>query len=344
MVGMQRTTGRPKKAPRGWEHCWPFRATTKAEATEYPRGTRREAYTALPPQSRLQWIKAELWLDSLWVTMLATSFFSATSTTVLRWTAEACMRLPRSCSATLARYAKNMGHADRFNRALADTRMAMGRCKQRFHRSMFLGWLLPAIMINIMILFVMLWPVTAMKKLKKSKHCATLGFSRWFQQQLGEALIEVGVRLSKEELGDSELRAELGLAPSFMPMNRQRKATGCEAYTFPVAHKLVKAFDGGKLLWGWNNRCKRCHALAKRDGGRGLYHPDKPWHATSNQMVPKMPGGGNVPRCTFGCSICKVYLCTSCFRMQDDDGVALPNCWDHRAGSRGLMALTVLTE
>ena len=57
--------------------------------------------------------------------------------------------------------------------------------------------------------------------------------------QLGEALIEYGVRLAKEQLGDVELRAELGLSPNFMPMDRQRPATGFEVYTFPENHKQV---------------------------------------------------------------------------------------------------------
>lgn len=101
MVGMQKTTGRPKSTPRGPQHYWPFAARTKAEATEYPRGTRREAFTQLPARSRLKYLKAELWLDAIWVTMLATTYFSAASHTVLRWTNEAFARLPRNCSERL---------------------------------------------------------------------------------------------------------------------------------------------------------------------------------------------------------------------------------------------------
>ena len=88
LVGMQKTSGRPKEMPRGGAFYWPFSGRTKAEETEYERGSRREAYTKLPEWSRLKWLKAELWLDGTWVTMLATTFFSAAPTTVLRWTAE----------------------------------------------------------------------------------------------------------------------------------------------------------------------------------------------------------------------------------------------------------------
>ena len=54
----------------------------------------------------------------------------------------------------------------------AATNMAMGRCKQRYHRALFLAWLLPAIgVINVMIVFLALWPADELAKLKKSPHC-----------------------------------------------------------------------------------------------------------------------------------------------------------------------------
>ena len=77
---------------------------------------------------------------------------------------------------------------------------------------MFLGWLLPAMLNNIMLCFTALLPPDTLTALKKTRHCATLGFSRWFQQMAGEALVEVGVRLAKDELGDVELRTELWAA------------------------------------------------------------------------------------------------------------------------------------
>ena len=121
--------------------------------------------------------------------------------------------------------------------------MAMGRCKQRYHRALFLGWLLPTVgVINVMLVFVALWPADELEELKKkSKRCSTLGFNRWFQQQLGEALIAHGIQMAKDELGDAEYRAEHGLSPSFMPQDEQRKATGFEVYTFPQNHKQLKS-------------------------------------------------------------------------------------------------------
>ena len=197
--------------------------------------------------------------------------------------------------------------------------------------------------------------------MKKSRHCATLGFNRWFQQQLGEALIAHGVKLAKAAMvatyrqkhpetpadqPDAELCAERGLAPSFMPRDRQRKATGFESYTFPTNHKEVRAGwkkDGVKhWLFGSCNRCARCHALAERDGPMGWYHTDGRDESQPNQWVRKMPDGvSNIPHSYWGCSVCKVYLCRACFRMEVAEGKPHPDAWDHRPGSRGLMAKAV---
>ena len=262
---------------------------------------------------------------------------------------------------TLARYAKLMGCVDRYNRMLSATNMAMGRCKQRFHRALFLAWLLPAIgVVNVMIVFLALWPADELKDLKKSRHCATLGFNRWFQQQLGEGLIAHGVQMAKAaeaaayrvkhpetpvDQTDADLCAEAGLAPSFMPQDRQRKATGFESYTFPTNHKEVQAIktvQGNRtFLFGSFNHCSRCYAFAERDGPMGWYHCDGRDPSKPNPWVRKMPDGvSNVPRTSWGCSVCKVYLCRDCFRMEKD-GKPLPDAWDHRPSSRGLLARTV---
>ena len=244
-----------------------------------------------------------------------------------------------------------MGLTDRFNRILAGTNMAMGRCKQRYHRALFLGWLLPAVgVINVMIIFLALCPADDLEELKKSKRCPSLGFNRWFQQQLGEALIARGVQMAKDELGDMEERAEQGLSPSFMPQDEQRKATGFEVYTFPENHKQLKSCYP---TFGQSNYCARCYALAERDGEMGWYHVDGRDESLPNSWVRKMPQPWaegprgpihNVPATRWGCSICKVYLCKDCFRMEDEDGQAHPNAWDHRATSRGLMARCIPTE
>ena len=59
---------------------------TKADLDEYVRGFRREAYTKVCTDAiekgDIEWIRAELWRDSKWVTLLATTFHSASDTEV----------------------------------------------------------------------------------------------------------------------------------------------------------------------------------------------------------------------------------------------------------------------
>ena len=106
--------------------------------------------------------------------------------------------------------------------------------------------------------------------------------------------------------------------------------------------------DGERFVlpeFGSNNWCSRCYDLAERDGDMGWYYTDGRNESRTNPWVRKMPDGvSNVPHSTWGCSVCKVYLCRACFRMEYDDGKPLPNAWDHRATSRGLMARTVAFE
>jgi hypothetical protein len=106
--------------------------------------------------------------------------------------------MPVACSIAIKRYNKFMGAVDQFSKELAKTHMQMGRCKQRFHRSLFLGWLLPAVgVVNVRTAFCELvketWGAEALKQLKKSRGVATTNFAKWFQLNLGELLIEKGV-------------------------------------------------------------------------------------------------------------------------------------------------------
>lgn len=157
--------------------------------------------------------------------------------------------------------------------------------------------------------------------------------------------------MAKDELGDVEERTEQGLSPTFMPQDEQRKATGFEVYTFPENHKQLKSIYP---QFGRSNHCARCQAYAERDGEMGWYHIDGRGEDKSNSWRRKMPqpwaekADGtlihNIPATTWGCSICKVYLCKDCFRMEGEDGKPHQNAWDHCAQSRGLMARCVPVE
>ena len=133
----------------------------------------------------MSWLVAELWRDARWVTLLATNHISENETTVQRWTETARDRLPYECSVALKRYCDLMGAVDEFNKQLAATNMQMGRCKQRFQRSLFLGWLLPAIgVVNTRIAFCELlkeaWGDDALKALKDATGNLASGSNHFF--------------------------------------------------------------------------------------------------------------------------------------------------------------------
>ena len=198
IVGMLRTAGRPKNRPNGDGHYWPFRHYSKAELDAHTKGYQREAHVALEAGD-IKWLKAELWRDAKWVTLISTSFFSAARHEVRRWDKSKGDRMPVKCSLALKRYNKFMGAVDQFNKELAKTHMQMGRCKQRFHRSLFLGWLLPAVgVVNVRTAFCEIvkekWGAAVLKKLKKARGVGTTTFPKWFQLRLGELLIEKGVQ------------------------------------------------------------------------------------------------------------------------------------------------------
>jgi hypothetical protein len=164
-------------------------------------------------------------------------------------------------------------------------------------------------------------------------------------------LIAHGIQMAKDKLGTSEERAEEALSPGFMPHDEQRKATGFEVYTFPENHKQLRSCYP---QLGSHNNCARCTSHAERDGEVGWYHIDGRGEDEPNRRVHKMPlpwaekANGdrihNVPATRWGCSICKVYLCKACFRMEDEHGKPHPDAWDHRASSRGVMARCVAVE
>ena len=162
------------------------------------------------------------------------------------------------------------------------------------------------------------------------------------------------------ELDDRE-RRQWGLKPLAELDDRdqpQRQATGFESYTFPQNHQQI--FDSrnpnkntvGRITMPGRHSCARCSALAQRDGEMGYYYLEASKQPC--EMVRKMPKPWaigthgepihNIPASRWGCSICRVWLCKDCFRMEDAQGKPLPDAWDHRAATRGLLARCVVCE
>ena len=106
----------------------------------YVRSYMRQAYVAIEGRD-IKWLKAELWRDGRWVTLISTSFFSKVNEKVRRWLRLHHTRLPVECSVALKRYNKMMGAVDHFNKELAKTYMQMGRCKHSVFNARSSLWL-----------------------------------------------------------------------------------------------------------------------------------------------------------------------------------------------------------
>ena len=77
LIGMVRGATRPKSMPRGAGHYWAFRGYAKSEGDGLSRGWARRAYCTLTEAHGRAWqLMAETWLDSTFVTMLSTAWFS----------------------------------------------------------------------------------------------------------------------------------------------------------------------------------------------------------------------------------------------------------------------------
>ena len=193
-----------------------FRSYTKKELAEYKRGFMQEAYTKIEAGD-IKWLQATLWADARFVTALATTHTTPSRTTVRRWHKLAGRRQPVPTSNPVKRYNQMMGAVDRFNKRIASLAMGMGRCKQRFQRALFLGWLFPAVgVVNVCTAVKELvrttWGEAALNSLLKAHGVKGYTFDRWFELRLGELLLRKGVRCASEAVDGGE--------PHFMPMKR----------------------------------------------------------------------------------------------------------------------------
>ena len=64
-------------------------------------------------------------------------------------------------SLALRVYHRYYNLVDRLNKKIAAMNMGMARCKKRYQRQLYIGWLLPAVARNVNVLFQCLWPEMA---------------------------------------------------------------------------------------------------------------------------------------------------------------------------------------
>ena len=357
-----KTRGRPKQLPNGPIGHWPIRKMDeKLDSEVMPRGSRKEVYARLPDSSaqpapadpaqhtawKPTWIKAEIFRDNRWVTLLSTSWFGRESETCKRWMPAFGERMPVHVSLAMRCYHRNFNFVDRFNKKLAAMGMGMARCKRRWQRQLWVGWEWPAITCDVFVLFQVLYP--RMTELRREKRW--FGLDRWLQYTGGKVLFDYGAQLDKDALGSPATRAEQGLHPAGMPKRKKRDAAPPTplAPRDPEIHTLVDTYENPRALpkayhnhrpaewYTGPGQCCACQALAQSAGYmEDVYGNVKDGKPVRKRCMPaEMPaywshvkGGSHVPKVRTACLECSkrlkkpVWLCPACHER--NNGI-----WNH---------------
>ena len=169
---------------------WPHQSFKKGDTEYLARGWDRTAYSKLESGG---WIQATVWRDNKFVKLLNTVYIMTGMSSVTRWMRAAGGFVTVSARVVLKQYQKHMGHVDRVDKNVALSSIRLLRCKLRYHRQLFL-WLIAAVGFNnVLILFIMLYPLAA--ELQKQHESSGFGFKHWFQHELAGVLIKKGTAM-----------------------------------------------------------------------------------------------------------------------------------------------------
>ena len=98
-------------------------------------------------------------------------------------------------------YCQYMAAVDRMDRRIAYANTRMHKCRRRYHRQLFLGWLLPTIGFNnVLIAFKAFMDPDELAELRRRAESRT-GFLTLLQYKLGVGLIRVGLARARKQLG-----------------------------------------------------------------------------------------------------------------------------------------------
>ena len=182
----------------GDANSWPHQKF-KTSAKEYlARGWERCAYTKLDHVAGgdVGWMQALIWRDNKFVKLLATVYVASTIENVRRWVRQAGQYEKIKARLLLVKYQKHMGYVDRLDRFMTSANIHLRQCQRRYHRAIFF-WMLAAMLNNIFVLFAMLWPLA--ESLKQKHESCGFGYRHWFQDEIGNALIEYGLKHASQE-------------------------------------------------------------------------------------------------------------------------------------------------
>lgn len=238
---------------------------------------------------------------------------------------------------------------------MAALNMGMSRCQKRYHRQLYVGWEVPALVRNVSVLYMALYP--EMAELRADKRF--FGLDRYLQYQSAVQLYAHGLEVSKAALGSPRTRRDEHLHPAGVPHRRRRLDAPPTPLPprDPTTHTLVNVYQRPKGLpkpglyvnnrptewWTSGGRCCACQALAERLGYMEVtYEGERGRMTTSARHMPtadRMPEHWQhvkpdalVPRRRTACLECSkkckraVWLCEGCHESELiwDHGLAQP--------------------
>lgn len=121
-----------------------------------------------------------------------------------RWVRRLKKRCPVVTRLAIEMYQIHMGYVDRFHKNCAMFRLRFKRCIRRYHRAIFM-WYLALVLNNIIVLFGSLFANA--DELRRAKEASNVGYKHWFQNEMGNGLINEGMRLARaKKKNDATLR------------------------------------------------------------------------------------------------------------------------------------------
>jgi hypothetical protein len=171
-------------------NSWPHQQFKSSDTEYLARGWDKTAFSRIDGGG---WIQATVWRDNKFVKLLNTVYIVDGVETVTRWVKRAADYLTVSARLVVKMYQHHMGHVDRVDKNVALCVIRLRRCKNRYHRHLFL-WLLAAVAFNnVLILFLIIFP--DVEALMKQWENNDFGFKHWWQNDLGLTLIQHGIQM-----------------------------------------------------------------------------------------------------------------------------------------------------
>lgn len=140
---------RPDKENARKDHSWPFQTYTTYDTRFIPKGWKRVAWQKVKSGAKWFWVQASVWYDTKIVKKLSTTFMDEDAH-VNRWVHSERQRKSRSTTRSQKEYGDKMDAVDRADCNMAYFKIGSGKCKKRFHRTIFF-WVVSAVLHNVFV-------------------------------------------------------------------------------------------------------------------------------------------------------------------------------------------------